>query len=57
MKERLKAKMDEYIEKILAKKEITKDEYEIISREYSKIVSEEEMPERIKSMCSAFSRL
>lgn len=56
MKDRLKAKMDEYLEKILAKDEITLEEFQIISLEYNRLVSKEEMDERmknlIKSMCS-----
>lgn len=56
MKDRLKAKMDEYLEKILAKDEITPEEFQIISLEYNRLVSKEEMDERmknlIKSMCS-----
>lgn len=56
MKDKLKAKMDEYLEKILAKDEITLEEFQIISLEYNRLVSKEEMDERmknlIKSMCS-----
>lgn len=70
MKEIIKQKMDEHVQKILAKEDITNEDYHLLNMLYQKIENEEqlaemeakkeaskaELEENKKQLCELFSR-
>ena len=57
MEERIETKINEFIEGILAKDALTKEDYEILSAHLGKIKYEKENKERMKSMIEAFAKV